>query len=115
MSFKCGTYKGMDLTFGCKQKNIFGGILIRSIMDLKDGKYIEGPCNSVSKLLEHREAKEFKDLKLSSWPDHDGCAFDTSSPWYLEYCDLNKTYPWTAPKIEIMKSCRVGLTLKRYD
>ena len=113
MSFKCGTYKGMDITFG--NKNIFGGILIRSIMDLNDGSYIEGPCNSVSKLLQIRGVKEFKELQLSSCPDHDECVFDQQSPWYLQYCDLNKTYPHTAPKIEILNSARVGLTLKRYD
>lgn len=113
MSFKCGTYKGMDITFG--NKNIYGGILIRSIMDLNDGKYIEGPCNSVSKLLEIRGVKEFKELKLSSWPDHDGNVFDEKSHWYLKFCDLNKVYPHTAPKIEMMTSARVGLTLKRYD
>jgi hypothetical protein len=81
MSFKCGTYKGMDITFG--NQDIYGGILIRSIMDLNDSKYIEGPCNSVSKLLEIRGVKEFKELSLPTWPDHDGSVFDDQSPWYL--------------------------------
>ena len=34
MSFKAGTYKCMDLSFGNESKKIYGGILIRSIMDL---------------------------------------------------------------------------------
>ena len=37
LSFKCGTYKGMDLTFGDIKQDLFGGILIRSIMNEKSG------------------------------------------------------------------------------
>ena len=65
-SFKCGTYKGMDLTFGNSKLDLFGGILIRSIMNLKSGEYIEGPCNSVSTLIGLHGVKEFKDLKIES-------------------------------------------------
>ena len=35
MSFKAGTYKGMDLTFGNREKAVYGGILIRAIMNVE--------------------------------------------------------------------------------
>lgn len=50
MSFKGGTYKGMDLTFG-KPGQIYGGILIRSIMNIKTRTHIEGPCNCLDAIL----------------------------------------------------------------
>lgn len=45
--YKGGTFKGLDITFG---KNVYGGILIRSISEI-DGKVIEGPCNVVNHVL----------------------------------------------------------------
>jgi hypothetical protein len=50
MSFKGGSYKGMDLTFG-KKGVVHGGILIRSIMDMQSKEYIEGPCNTLDRIL----------------------------------------------------------------
>ena len=55
MSFKGGSYKGMDLTFG-DNKNSYGGILIRSILDLKTNEYIEGPCNTLDAFLKRSGA-----------------------------------------------------------
>lgn len=105
MSFKAGTYKGMDLTFGGKNH---GGILIRGIQKV-GGEYFDGPCNSVSEILKDRGVNEFKDLKLESWPKHDGDAFDPENGLcYLKFS------PSSNPKVAV-KSPRVGLTLKRYD
>lgn len=107
-SFKVGTYKGMDLTFGGEKH--YGGMLIRAIMNLTTKEYIEGPCNSVSVLLNNAGVKEFKDLKLPSWPDNDGSAFDAKSPLgHLVFCGTE------LPHRDIVTSPRVGLTLKRYD
>ena len=78
-SFKAGTYKGMDLSFGSKENGVFGGILIRAIMNLKTKEYIEGPCNTVTTLLKCFGVSEFKDMNLKTWPHHDGDAFDSSS------------------------------------
>ena len=50
-SYKGGTYKGLDLTLGCDEQNIYYGILIRSIADLNLGNRIEGPCNVVNYIL----------------------------------------------------------------
>ena len=63
-NYKAGSYKGLDLTFGHRGSTI-GGILIRSLMPVdirKEGDtlkvsggskdlFIEGPCNSVNRIL----------------------------------------------------------------
>jgi len=69
----------MDLTFGGFKHP--GGMLIRALKRVSDGIYIDGPCNSVSELLKDQGASEFKDLKLHSWPKHDGDAFDSGNGW----------------------------------
>jgi hypothetical protein len=49
--YKGGTYKGMDLTLGCAEDGTFCGVLIRSIADLENDTFIEGPCRSVNYIL----------------------------------------------------------------
>jgi hypothetical protein len=49
-SFKNGTYRGMDYTFGNREENKYFGILIRSI-ELPDGTFVEGPCCSINALV----------------------------------------------------------------
>ena len=78
MSFKSGTYKCMDLTFG-KGKGVYGGILIRAMMNLNSMEYIEGPCNLLKTLLKSRGVDECRELKLKSWPTHDGDAMDSNN------------------------------------
>ncbi len=74
-NYKSGTYKGLDLTFGTPDRSV-GGILIRSLMPVsveKDGdvikvsggskdSFIEGPCNSVNRILQETCGKDIKDL-----------------------------------------------------
>lgn len=80
-TYKNGTFKGLDITFGDKSKAF--GILIRSIYHPID-KIIEGPCKTVNKLLELFEVKSIMDftdnktmsifndkLKLVEMPDYD--------------------------------------------
>lgn len=73
--YKSGTYKGLDLTFGRPGSSV-GGILIRSLMPVtveKSGEtlivsgggkdsFIEGPCNSVNRILKETCDKDIKDL-----------------------------------------------------
>jgi len=61
-TYKVGTYKCMDIVYGNKKKNIYFGILIRSIEDIETGEFYCGPCVSVNKLLGFYEVKEFKDF-----------------------------------------------------
>ena len=48
-TYKSGTYKGVDLTLACE--NMFFGILIRSMYDIKNNTMICGPCNCVNMIL----------------------------------------------------------------
>lgn len=50
-TYKAGTFKGMDLTFGDLNQKAYFGILVRSIENIKTGELIEGPCNVVNKIL----------------------------------------------------------------
>jgi hypothetical protein len=50
-TYKSGTFKGMDLTFGSENEHAYFGILVRSIQNIKTGQIIEGPCNTVNKIL----------------------------------------------------------------
>jgi hypothetical protein len=63
-TYKAGTYKGMDITLGdsSDEKNTYCGILIRSIYDIKNKVFIEGPCRSVNKILEEYECDSVKDF-----------------------------------------------------
>ena len=51
-TYKMGTYKGLDLTFGNEDSGIYCGILIRTIMNIETGEIISGPCKCVNKILE---------------------------------------------------------------
>lgn len=49
-SYKSGTFKGMDITLSPDGKAYYG-VLIRSVMDVNTGEFIEGPCRVVNKFL----------------------------------------------------------------
>ncbi len=60
-TYKNGTYKGMDITFG-NGKDIYGGVLIRSIANTTDNEFIMGPCNTVNYILKKTGCAEIDDL-----------------------------------------------------
>lgn len=102
-SYKEGTFRGLDLTFG--GKNAFGGILIRSLSykDKDDNIFIEGPCNVVNtflKALSFNTVKEFvSSLNTLS-------AFDCDSLKLVKRDNNNNRTLYSGP--------RVGLTLKKF-
>ncbi|KAG0284396.1 hypothetical protein BGZ97_008213 [Linnemannia gamsii] len=57
-SYKGGSYKGLDITFG-RHNTCFGGILIRGIQLSNDptATIIEGPCLVVDQVLKHTNSK----------------------------------------------------------
>jgi len=83
-TYKSGTFKGLDLTFGhvdtnflinsyfnkCVKKlnenleknDIYGGILIRSIYDVTSNIFIEGSCNCVNHILKLYNVDKISDL-----------------------------------------------------
>ena len=105
--YKSGTYKGLDLTFGSKLKNLFGGILIRSIQNLSTGELIEGSCNCVTAIF-----KQFGVSEVNEFLDKVQKGFDKTkvldSSNVIHIVENDKA----VLKHEIFKSSRVGLTLK---
>lgn len=59
-SFKNGSFKGLDVTFG--SSDFSGGALIRSIVAIPDGKVTEGPSLVVDALLDATGMKTIADL-----------------------------------------------------
>lgn len=110
-TYKSGTYKGLDITFGNNTKS-YGGALIRSIQDISTNKIIEGPCNVVNcilKIFNHDDISELVTylLKTNKQNEQDTVNCYKShkkSKLYLKYSDLNEKDVYSGP--------RVGLTLK---
>ena len=119
----------MDLSFG-KGDQAVGGILIRAITSVgaANGKhlpvdeFVEGPCNTVSRILEHNSPagniiKEVKDFVILDNFTTD--SFKVGSRLYLsrisEEDKANFKLPWAASRTPLFRGPRVGLTLKRYD
>jgi len=50
-TYKAGTFKGMDLTFGDADEEAYFGILVRAIQDIEHNTIIEGPCKVVDRIL----------------------------------------------------------------
>jgi hypothetical protein len=62
---KSGTFKGLDLTLGSAKKNKYCGILIRSIYDVLNDTFIEGPCLCVNKILELYGTQKIGDFAMT--------------------------------------------------
>lgn len=59
-SYKGGTFKGMDLTFGSESE--YFGILIRGLLSLETGEAISGPSNVVTHILKQLEMTSIQEL-----------------------------------------------------
>jgi hypothetical protein len=98
-SYKAGSFKGLDITFG--GNNSFGGILIRSIKF--DNNIINGPSLFVDYILKNTGCENIEKIdkiltKFDIWDD--------KAPIYLNFTKENL-------KSNIIKTPRVGLNLKR--
>lgn len=102
-SYKSGTYKGLDFTIG-DGDFAFGGVLIRTIQNLKNQSIIEGPCLVVNHILEKHGLKESKEFVEKFFKDE-------NSILNKELCLVEKK----GTKTKLYKSGRVGLTLKKSD
>jgi len=93
-SYKGGSFKGLDLTFGSSKKQSYGGILFRSIKEVHTGKILEGPCRIVDYILTKCGKSTIVDLVKD---------------------DLCKLLCFTMGNVrneKVYKCPRVGLTLK---
>lgn len=95
-TYKNGTYKGMDITLGHEERNVYVGVLIRTIMDRATGAVIEGPCRSVNRILELNGVKEVKELL----PQRELIpCFRENDKLYLRECDSSSEAIWVGPRI----------------
>lgn len=72
-------YRGIDLTFGSKVNNNYGGILIRRIQNIKTGKNIEGISNIVASLIEDNGIEVIKKLATQKGK----YVFNNNSPLHI--------------------------------
>src|SRR5690554_5459837 len=68
------TRRGLDLTFGDGEKEKYGGILIRGIKNLQDGRIISGPSRVVAEVI--LSANDPLNLERIAWDMNAGLAFD---------------------------------------
>lgn len=104
-SYKSGTYKGLDMTFGNDATNTYFGILIRSMLDLSTNTFIEGPCRCVNRILELFGEPDVKNMMLNN-------KFVGQLGLYTESQDLYLQENDELDKQEIYVGPRVGLSDK---
>ncbi|CAF0770740.1 unnamed protein product [Didymodactylos carnosus] len=106
-SWKNGTYKGLDLTFGNGDDETYGGILIRSIQNKQTNEIFEGSCLVVDTILNIAGVTSIKEL-IENKMKNNVQAFNKNSMLYLNLTN-------TPTLSTIVMSPRVGLTLKVGD
>lgn len=111
-SYKEGTYKGLDITFG-NGKDVYGGILIRSLLEIggldnltKTIKVIEGPSLCVDQLIGGISVKTF----MEKCQDNNVCSREE-----FHLLELNSQQQEELKKIVLpfSESPRVGLRLNK--
>jgi len=98
-SYRGGTFKGLDITFG--DNNSFGGILIRSI-ETPQGNIIDGSCLCVDYILEKTGFAKVAELDKVSI-EHN--IWNNNSPIFLDRKNIENR--------SIFTCARVGLSLKK--
>lgn len=92
---------GLDITFGNKAENIFGGILIRKIQNTETKELIVGINKVARKLIENIDDENVNEIALGVGQK----AFDKNQLLHLEVDDNNSSTP-------IFRTQRNGLTFK---
>lgn len=100
----------MDVTFGCSTGGGHGGILIRTVQQISTGEIIEGPCRIVDEVLRQQGVDSLVALH-QSWKGNTS-AF-TNPTLYFVHADSGKSTPPSSGQPILIKSPRVGLTLKQ--
>lgn len=103
-SYKGGTYKGLDITIG-NGIDAYGGILLRSIMNINTNMFIQGPCKIVDHIIEQTENGSLQEL-INEMNDLD--VFNKKNEFYLKH---NKKSGEKSSET-IFSGPRVGLSLK---
>jgi hypothetical protein len=100
-SFLKSNRNGLDITFGNKAENIFGGILIRKIENIKSNELIVGINKVARKIIENLNEENINEIALGFGQK----ALDIKQPLHLEVDGNNYSMP-------IFKTQRNGLTFK---
>jgi len=114
-TFRGGSFKGLDITFGCGD-DVYGGILIRSLKRVdKEPKLVDGPSLCVDHILSLTKQDDIKSFVANAGRS----VFESKNPLlYLKKLSDIDGQASAIPKpnrIEDMfASGRVGLTFKRY-
>lgn len=101
-TFKNGTYKGLDITFGDIKSKSYGGILIRTIEKLSNHSTIIGPCNVVNHIINETGYNTIDELVESLENNN---VFNTKNKFHLK---ISNNYD----NRQIFDGPRVGLSLK---
>lgn len=109
-TYKSGTFRGIDITLGSKSKQIYFGILIRSICriispdtSVKKENMIEGPCLTVNTFLHH-------------WGYNDIASFMTDKSSTLSTTDKHLSLvSYKCVKYTLYHGTRIGLSKKVPD
>jgi hypothetical protein len=99
-SYKGGTFKGMDLVLG--NKDMYFGILIRSMYDIDNKKMVSGPCNCVNTILALNNCDNISEFMKSRQEP-----LDAVSDIGLRFMKSNIVF-----KDEIYSGTRIGLSDK---
>lgn len=107
-TYKSGTYKGLDMTFG-NNKDSYGGILIRSINNTTTNEFITGPCNVVNYILKKLNCESIEIL-VEKMKDKN--IFNNKNPFYVEKNNQQNNIEQNNKEVKIFMGPRVGLSLK---
>ncbi|AGF84924.1 hypothetical protein QJ854_gp858 [Moumouvirus goulette] len=95
-TYKSGTFKGMDITLGSSKCDTYFGILVRSVQRIKTGEMVEGPCNTVNKILSKYNLENIKDL--TDYENLD--IFNNGHKFHLKFSkNLDKEKIFAGPRI----------------
>jgi hypothetical protein len=97
------TRRGLDITYGDGKKERYGGILIRGIKNLQDGRIISGPSRVVAEIILAGDNPQ--GLERIAFDMHAGLAFDPKELLYIRPLE-------TPRKLPVHSSVRYGLSDK---
>ncbi|CAG8499519.1 11148_t:CDS:1 [Paraglomus occultum] len=109
--YRGGTRKGVDLTFGSIKRNIYGGILIRSIKNERSGDVIEGPSLVVDQILKACGVNTnggIRKLVETIWSFKKGALKDMENSNNMVYLELKSSInnTITADKVGILPATK---------
>jgi hypothetical protein len=89
-TYKNGTYKCLDYTFGDFESKSYFGVLIRSIENIDTKDFFTGPCVSVNELLSNYGETEFKPFMEK---------YDIDQEFKLEDYDFDSEEIYIGPRV----------------